>query len=263
MSNWNPDPSQPPNPSGPAGNQPPSNQPPSGPPGNQPPPSSPYGQPGQPGPGQAGPGKSAPSGPPQGDPRQGTSPYGGSAPGSYQGAPFNGGAYDGPTGSLKRPGTVSVAVLITWVFSALAAVGSVIGIVMALTGAETIESRLRDVIEDDPDLQRQLEDAGADSGDISAAVDVLIWGVVAVLAVLLIWSLIAFVLATFTRRGSNGARITLVVSCVMTMILSLVFIAALFTALSLIAALAVVVLLFTGGANDWFKNKKIAKLQGR
>lgn len=250
MSNWNPDSSsQPPNQPNP---QQPPYQPPPG--GSQPPApqqgGSPYGQP-------------APGGSGYGEPGKDSSPYGGNAPGAYQGEAFNGGAYGGPTGSLKRPGTVTAAVFITYISTVIVGLISVIGAVLSLAGAGALEDAIRDEIDGNPDLRRQLEDAGADATDAGTVADFVIGALIVVAIIMVVWCLIAFVLAVFTGRGSNGARITLVVSCVVTILLTLISFAAIFTLIFTLAALATAILLFTGGANDWFRNKKIAKLQGR
>ena len=59
-------------------------------------------------------------------------------------------------------------------------------------------------------------------------------------------------------RRSNGARIALVISSAVSAVLSLLAIGSLLSGLWLIASIAVIVLLFTGGAGDWFKNKNAA-----
>jgi len=56
-------------------------------------------------------------------------------------------------------------------------------------------------------------------------------------------------------RRSNAARITLVVSSAVTAVISLFGIGSGVSAVTLLAAVAVIVLLFVGGANDWFKGK--------
>ena len=63
-------------------------------------------------------------------------------------------------------------------------------------------------------------------------------------------------------RRSNAARITLVVSSAVTALVSLIGIGSGVSALTLIAAIAVIVLLFTGGAGDWFKRKNAAAVPG-
>ena len=71
----------------------------------------------------------------------------------------------------------------------------------------------------------------------------------------LVWCLIACILAVLVLRRSNAARITLVVSSAVTALFSLFGIGSGVSAVTLLAAVAVIVLLFVGGANDWFKGK--------
>ena len=63
------------------------------------------------------------------------------------------------------------------------------------------------------------------------------------------------VLAVFAMRRSNGARIGLVVSAALAAILSLIAITSGLSAVSLIGCIAVIVLLFTGGAGAWYAGK--------
>ncbi|MFW6772872.1 hypothetical protein ACOACO_01210 [Nocardioides sp. CPCC 205120] len=202
-----------------------------------------------------------PTPPPYGSQHGGQS--GANPPGAYQGAPFNGGAYGGPTGSLKRPGTVTAAVFLTFISTVLAGLGALAMIVFAIVGADAFEDEVRKEIENNADLRQQLEDAGADAGDIGSIVDFALGFLITIAVILLIWCIIAFVLAIFAGRGSNGARITLVVSCVVTILGTLILAGAGLPLVFTLAALATIVLFFTGGANSWYKNKKIAKLQGR
>ena len=79
--------------------------------------------------------------------------------------------------------------------------------------------------------------------------------VVGLLVVVILWCLIACVLAVFTMRRSNAARITLVVSATVAGLLSLLGIQSQVSAVPLLACLATVILLFTGGAGDWFARR--------
>jgi hypothetical protein len=201
--------------------QPPSGEQPSGQPANPyggpPPQQNPYGQP--PAYGQQN---------PYGQP----APYG---PGSPYGQP----GYAGPGGD-KRPGTVTAASVITLIFSGL----SLLIYAFALIALVIAKDEVIDAITDDPTFQ----DAGI-SGDSA-------FGVVVVFAALfLVWSLIACILAVMVLRRSNAARITLVVSSAVTALFSLLGIMSGISAITLIASVAVIVLLFTGGANQWFKRR--------
>ena len=64
---------------------------------------------------------------------------------------------------------------------------------------------------------------------------------------------IAIVLGVLVLRRSNVARILLVISSAVVALLSLLAIASGVSAVTLIAAVATIVLLFVGGAGDWFK----------
>jgi hypothetical protein len=68
-----------------------------------------------------------------------------------------------------------------------------------------------------------------------------------------VWSLIAVVLAVFVLRRSNTARILLVISASVVAVLSLLTIAGGATVVTLVASVATILLLFVGGAGDWFK----------
>jgi hypothetical protein len=214
----------------------PSNPPPSGPPnqppppyGQQPPPHpQPYGQ--QPGYGQEPYGQQSGYGQPGYGPQSG---YGQQPYGAYQQAP----AYQpyGADPGDRRPATVTAAGVITLVFSGLTlALFALVGVVIIAAKDEMIR-RMRD--------QPGFEDISPN--DVVAVV-----GVVCV--IFIVWCVISMVLAVFTMRRSNGARIGLVISSVLVALLSLLGISSGGSVVTLIAAVAVIVLLFVGGAGDWF-----------
>ena len=220
-------------PYGPPPSQNPYGQPPSGQPaspyGEQPaPPQNPYGeQPAQ---------QQNPYGAPAQQPGYGQPPpYGGQQP-AY-GQPGYG--YGGPA-SDKRPGSVTGAAVITLIFSGLSLLLYAF-ILVALVVA-------RDEVLDEITQEPGFEDTG-----ISA--DSAFGAIVAVVCVLLVWCLIACILAVLVLRRSNAARITLVVSSAVTALFSLLAIGSLVSAITLLAGVAVIVLLFVGGANEWFKGK--------
>jgi hypothetical protein len=72
-------------------------------------------------------------------------------------------------------------------------------------------------------------------------------------AIALIWGVVAMVLAWFAYRRANWARITLVVSAGMTALFSLVAFPV--GLLHTLGSIAVVALLFTGGANEWYARR--------
>ncbi len=72
-------------------------------------------------------------------------------------------------------------------------------------------------------------------------------------AVIIVWCLAAMVLAFFAYRRANWARITLVVSAAMALLLSLA--AFPLGILHVLLTGAVIALLFVGGANAWYSHK--------
>lgn len=146
----------------------------------------------------------------------------------------------------KRPTTVTAAAVITMVASGLT--GLLVLLSLAFLGT------MRD------DVMRQIEQTpGFEDTGISA--DSLFGVVAAMLVVVAVWCLIACILAIFVLRGSNGARITLVVSASMAALFSLVAIASGASVVTLVAAIAAIVLLFTGGAGDWFRSRGASQAQ--
>lgn len=218
----------------PAGAPPPQNpygQPPAGqnPYGQPPAAPDPYGQPAPPPPAY---GQQPP--PAYGQPAYGQPAYG-QQPG-YAGAPMAG-------DPDKRPGTVTAAGTITLIFSGLSFLLFAFVLVALLVAEDEVLAEI--------ERQEGFEDAGISAND---ALGVVV-GVVGVFAV---WCLVATILGFLVLRRSNAARITLVVSAAVTALVSLLAIGSGVSALTLIAAVATIVLLFTGGAGDWFKRKNAA-----
>lgn len=152
--------------------------------------------------------------------------------------------YGAPTGDPdKRPGTVTAAGIISIVMSTLSLL-LFLGVTIAIFVAR---DDVEDAINDEIANQQGMEDISA--GDISAVLLV-------VMLVLVVWSLSAIVLSVLTLKRHNWARIMLVVSAAVTALFSLIGITSGVSALSLIAAVAVIVLLFTGGANQWFAKRQ-------
>ena len=215
-------------PYGPPPAQNPYGQPPSSPP--------PYGQPfGQ------------PSSSPYGQPAEGSgepSPYGQQPFGQAQGAqPAYGQGYGYAAPGRdpnRRPATVTAAAVITLVCAGLT--GLLVLLSLAFLG--TMRGDVLNEIEESP---------GFDEVGISA--DDLVGLVLVMFVVLAVWCLIACVLAIFVLRGSEGARITLVVSAAVSAVFSLIAIGSGVSVITLVAGVAVIVLLFTGGASEWFRTK--------
>lgn len=208
----------------PAGGQPPQN------PYGQPAAGDPYGQPAQPAP------------PAYGQPAQPA--YGQPAQPAYGQPAYGQPGYAAPGGDPdKRPGTVTAAGIITIVFSGLSLL--LFGfILVALLVA-------KDSVLDEIEKQPGFEDAGISANDALGVV-------VAFVGVFAIWCLIATILGFMVLRRSNAARITLVISSAITALLSLLAIGSGISAITLIAAIATIVLLFTGGAGDWFARRNPA-----
>ncbi len=80
---------------------------------------------------------------------------------------------------------------------------------------------------------------------------------IGMLAVALVWSVVAIGLARYALRRSNGARIALAVSSGLTVAVCLLasISGAFPSILVLLAAIAVIVLLFTGGAGEWYRGR--------
>lgn len=172
----------------------------------------------------------------------GQDPYGQSYGKQPAGQPY---AYgQGPYGAVparggdKRPGTVTAAAWITIVFSALTAA------LFGLAGLGLLVAR--DEVIAEMERVPEFQDANIDA---DAAVGVL----VVVLLGVVIWCLIAAVLAIFVLRRSNVARILLVISSSVAAILSLIGLAGGgISVIPLVACVATIVLLFVGGAGAWF-----------
>ncbi|RNL60481.1 DUF4064 domain-containing protein [Nocardioides marmoriginsengisoli] len=157
------------------------------------------------------------------------------------------GAWSPPTpGPDKRPGTVTAAAVITWISCALSLGFAALMFVFAAVMDQAFFD----------DIERELEKDGTDVDMSDLDVNDLRTGLIVIGIILLVWSLSAIVAAVFAYRRSNGGRITLVVSASVAIIpLALGTITVLLPGLFLIAAITTIVLLFTGGANEWYKSK--------
>lgn len=170
----------------------------------------------------------------------GQQPYGQQPYGQQPGQPYGqqpGQPYGSPADPDRRPGTVTAAGVVTLLTSGLVAVASVVGLIAILAARETMERELLN--------QPELEQAGLDVTDVYGAV-------LGVIVVLVVWSLAACAFGVMVLRRSKAGRILLVVSASVTALLSLLGIGSLVSAVPLLAAIAAIVLLFTGGANPWF-----------
>jgi len=232
------------------GNPPPDGHPSQQPPPYPPPQQNPYGQPPSEQPSRP----AQPSGPEQpfGQPQQGQPPqqgygqpqYGGQDSGQY-GGQYGGGygaSYSDPD---KRPTTVTVAGVITLVLSGLVLAFLALGMVALGVAREEVVDQMRG----EPGL------GGIDPNDLVSVLFVMF-------AALLAWCVLAMVLAVFTLRRSNGARIGLVVSAALSAVLSLLAITSVISVVTLVGSVAVIVCLFAGGASAWFGRTSGASAHG-
>ncbi len=167
--------------------------------------------------------------PSSGQPPYGQSPYGQS--------PYGQSSYGQQVGD-RRPGTVTAAAWITIASSVLvAALFGFVGLALFVARDEVVRE-----METVPEFQDANIDPDAAVGLIAA-----------VMIGLVLWSLIAVVLAVFVLRRSNVARILLVISSSVAALLSLAGITGGAPVVTLVASVATIVLLFVGGAGDWFK----------
>lgn len=208
------------------------------PPAYPPPQANPYGQPAAQQPPAQQPPAQQPPGPAQpfGQPAYGQQPAHGAPAPAY-------GTQEGPP-SDKRPATVTAAAVITIVLSALAIAGGVFAVFGILVARGEIVAEVERQIAADPTMEQQLQ-----GFDPSFVVTITI-GVVIGFAV---WGLLAIVLAVLAMRRSSVGRIGLVVSSVLTALLAILpTFTTIVPVLWLLGSIAVVVLLFTGGAGQWY-----------
>lgn len=155
------------------------------------------------------------------------------------GQPYGQQPYGAQPTEDRRPGTVTAAAWITIIFSAITV------LIFGFTTLALVVAR--DQVITEMEKVPEFRDANIDA---DAAVGVL----VAVMLGLVIWGIIAIVLAVLVMRRSSVARILLVISSAVVALLSLLSLAGGgVSVVPLVAAIATIVLLFTGGAGDWFK----------
>ena len=140
-------------------------------------------------------------------------------------------------GPGRRPGTVTAASVITFIMAGLALLVCALLIVVGVSGYEDFYDGFRD----------------GSGGTYDDLTDSEIGTILAIVGVVLaIWSVAAILLAVLVLRRSNVSRILLVVSSAGCAVVSLLGALAIFPVLWVIAAIVVIVLVFTGGANAWF-----------
>src|SRR3954451_7144601 len=133
-----------------------------------------------------------------------------------------------PAGEVvRRPGTLVAAAIVTWVASGITVIGTFSLVVFLVSLGEPI-------LDSFDGARVFLAVAGA--------------GVVA-------WSIAACLLAPWALASRNWARVLLAVSAGGTVVASTLAFWLAVPLLSLFAAIAVLALLFIGGANDWYRSQ--------
>lgn len=176
--------------------------------------------------------------------------YPGGQPGGqpgYQQQQYGQGGQGQYGGSGQRPGGVTAAAWITIIMSALTGIlWLLLGLAMLVAGDEINEE-----IQKDQATMDELDRAGITGQQLEDSIQV--FGIVCIVIGLLMMAVIF--LARGVLKGSNGARIGLVIASVLTVIVGLLLIGTLVSILWIIAGIAVIVLLYVGDANRWFASK--------
>ena len=144
----------------------------------------------------------------------------------------------------QRPGTVTAAAVLTWVGCAMARTGCLLGLALATSRSSAF-------------MDGAMK--GSDGTFTRAQTQGILIGFG---AVCLVWAIAASVLALLTLKRHRWARILLTVSAVTAALLSLVMILSVISAVNLVTAITAVVLLFVGGANDWFAHRPTSQEPG-
>jgi hypothetical protein len=172
---------------------------------------------------------------PYAQPQYGQQPYGQPGFEQYPGAfPFAGQDPD------KRPGTVLAAGIVTIVSSALT-------LVVLLLGLLGLSASRQEFIDE---LNRNADFQGLD-----VTADELVSVIQVFIGVFAVWALVGILLGVLVMRRSKVARILLVISSGLVVAGGLLSITSVFSGLWVLAAGAVIGLLFMGGANDWYSRR--------
>ena len=187
-----------------------------------------------------------PSGPVAAPPPYGQAPY----QQAYPPAPYHHNPYGAPGLAAPgyalprdpdaRPGTVLAAGIITLVTTGIMLLVLVIVLFFLMAARADF-----------------MEGFGAEAGLSTSEADGWFTGILVALLVLTGWCAATVLLAVLALRRSHAARIALVVSSAVTAVLSLLAIGSVISVVFLAAAIAVIVLLFTGGAGDWFRREHL------
>ncbi len=145
-----------------------------------------------------------------------------------------------------RPGSVTAAGLIAIIMSGVAFAGLVVSVLFVVLSRADFVSQIEEQI------------AGNSAYDDVAASTIADVAVV-FLGVLALWCLAAIVIAVAMLRGSNGARIALIVSASSSALISLLGALVIAPLVITLASVATVVLLFTGSARAWFDGRRLSE----
>lgn len=141
-------------------------------------------------------------------------------------------------GATSRPTRVTAAVIITLVASSVTLVGLLLSLALLV-------GRREDFL---VEIEAQL---ATNSAYQDMAADAVATVALVFLVLLTIWCVTAIVLAVAVLRGSNGARIALVVSAALSGLVSLLGIVVIVPLLLTAASIATVVLLLSREASQW------------
>lgn len=141
----------------------------------------------------------------------------------------------------RRPATVTTACILAWVFS---------GMTLVLAGFILMGA----AVNRDAAVDQLREDPRYDQYDVDPEQLMNLMAGVSVVALVL--SVAAIVAAVLAFRGSSAGRIVLAICAGLSAVVSLVAVLACVPIVTLIASVAAVVLLFTGGANEWYRSRR-------
>lgn len=144
-----------------------------------------------------------------------------------------------------RPGAVVAAAITTIVGSTIVIAMVIVGVLAIVGNRADFEQQMNDELAS----QSAYSDLDIDGSVIT---DVFL----GLLVVFAVWAVVAIGLALLTLRGSNGARITLVVSAIGAALASLLGVLVVFPLVLTGACVAVAVLLMRGETATWFAVRK-------
>lgn len=143
-------------------------------------------------------------------------------------------------GRSRRPWTVTLAAILTWLGSAAVSTAMLAFLAVLAFDSDTFVD--------------EFDRAAAGSG-VDLSRDQVMAAGWAIGAMFMLWALTAAVLAVLAFRRSQAGRIGLTISAAATALVSLLAILSVVPVITLLMAGATVVLLFTGGANDWYARR--------